>query len=456
MMNNNTSCINADLTNSLHREYSFYSIAKWLNHSKNVEKIKERRYYEVMPVTAQLVPTLHCNFNCPRCSYGQLKKNIASRHKQALMNMSGETMKLIIKRLGEAGIKGLVFTGGGEPTLNPFLIDGMQYATEIGLNIGLFTNGSLLSEDKIRKILELKPTFLRITLDAGTQTVHQLLNGYDKKCNYFAKILNNLEFMAKEKVRLGLKTTIGVGVSVEPVNLNDLVEVAKVLRLIAEKKPIGGIDYVVFRPVVNYRYGKFFKNVAPMLEFLQKEMPDYYEAYKNYLYKGVQLPSKLFKQANAIIEGPVHSILSGTSVEVVNIRTKMLGVASANRPFSKCRASPWYIFIGPDGTVYNCVELGLDPRVSIGNLLTHSLDEIWSSFRHQEVLDYINHEGLNNLCPPVCLYYEMNALFEKLDNLFQSDEAKHNIALHWIEEQEKKLELECENGKLRKQDMSFI
>ncbi len=437
----------------LHREYSYYAMAKWLYYPGRVAKVKKRKFHEVRPVTAQIVPTLHCNFSCPRCSYGRSKEKVISLQHKSLTNMDRSAMFSIIDSLRDAEIKGVVFTGGGEPTLNPYLMDGMCYASQKGIKIGLFTNGSILTPHKISSILDLNPTFLRISLDAGTPLTHSLIHGYDITQGHFQNILKNLESMAKEKVRRNYDTTIGVGVSVEPVNLNNLTEIAIELRRINDKKPEGGIDYLVFRPVVNYRCGGYEQRVAPVLEYLKKNKKQHFQAYWDYIYKGKQLPGDIFEQANKIIDNSVTEILKGSGIDVINIRTKMLGVTKKNRPFSKCRACPWYIFIGPDATVYNCVELGLIPRVGIGNLLTQSLSEIWESPLRKDVLDYIDSEGLQKLCPPICLYYEMNELFEKLDKELSKNSSG---AYKWIEEQENGISLEKSNGLLSQKHIEFI
>jgi radical SAM protein with 4Fe4S-binding SPASM domain len=446
----------ADLTADLHQENSYYAFGKWLYHPEQVEHVKEGNFRAVTPVTVQLIPTLYCNFGCPRCSYGQAKEDMSIHKDQTLMHMNLPTMMTIIDRLEEAGLKAIVFTGGGEPTLNKHLIEGMAYARGKGFKIGLFTNGSLLDQEKIEAMMSLEPTFLRVSLDAGSPVAHRLLHGYTEKHGYFDTILKNLKVMAKTRQRLGLTTTIGVGVSVEPINLNDLVQVARRLREISQCEPDGGIDYLVFRPMVNYDKGKFFHMAKPLLEQLKQDMPEYYQDYRAYMYEGKQLPARLFARASEIIDGPVREVLADTGIQVINIRTKMIGITRNQRPFHKCRASSWYIFVGPDGTVYNCVELGLDPRVALGNLQTHSLAEIWQSEQRRKVLDYIDSAGLNNLCPPVCLYYELNTLFEKLDRLFQAGEDRRAQALRWIAHHEALVQVELETGKFTQAHHDFI
>jgi radical SAM protein with 4Fe4S-binding SPASM domain len=445
-----------NLTSNLHQDYSYFAFGKWFYYPERVACVRKGNFRDVMPVTVQLIPSLYCNFSCPRCCYGGSKENIKALGERKAMLMDADTMAAIIDRLSDSGIKGIVFTGGGEPTLNAHLIDGMRYAVQKGIKAGLFTNGSLLTETKIFQLLELEPTFIRVSLDAGTLEVHRLLHGYTDKHNYFPKVLENIERLAKGKLHRKANTTIGIGVTVEPVNLNDLVEVAKRLCEIVSRSPRGGVDYLAFRPTVNYQGGKSFRAAQPVLDYLKKKAPEYYEAYYDFMHRWKQLPTQLFEEANQVITGEVSQLLSDTGIQLINIRTKMLGITQPNRPFRKCRASPWYIFIGPDGTVYSCVDLGLDPRVAIGNLLTQSLSEIWESPRRQEVMDFIDNDGLHTLCPPVCVNYELNSLFEKLDEAIQVAGSQRHEALEWIDEQEAHVQTEIADGVYSQPHREFI
>jgi radical SAM protein with 4Fe4S-binding SPASM domain len=444
-----------NLTTRLHPDYLYFACGKWLYYPERVACVKRGKFREVTPVTVQLIPSLYCNFSCPHCCYGHSKEKIKAQGERQAMLMEADAMSVVIDRLSAAGIKGVVFTGGGEPTTHPHLIDGMRYAAQKGLKVGLFTNGSLLTETKIHQLIALEPTFIRVSLDAGTPEIHRLMHGYSEQRNYLPTVLENITLLAKEKLRQNVKTTIGVGVCVEPINLNDLVNVGQRLDEITHQIPTGGIDYLVFRPTVNYQGGKYLRAAEPLLNYVKAHIPEYYTAYYDYLYQGQQLPAQLFERANQIIAGEVAPLLNETGLQVINVRTKMLGVTQTTHPFQKCRASPWYIFVGPDGTVYNCAELGLDPRVAIGNLLTQTLDEIWQGQRRQAVMDFIDQHGLQTICPPVCLYYELNSLFEKLDRSLADEKQRHE-ALAWIDEQEAHVQAEVASGVSSQPHREFI
>lgn len=226
-------------------------------------------------------------------------------------------------------------------------------------------------------------------------------------------------YLLTKKVKRKSQTTIGVCVTLEPINILDLDKIATIIRFIYSMSPKGGIDYVVFRLVVNFIKGKFYDSADPVLEYLKskRELRKFYQMYHNFLYEGAQLPASFFKLAQSKIESEVKPILNGTDIKVIYLKSKFEGINNKTHPFKTCLASPWYIYVGSDGTVYHCCDLGLNSQVAIGNLLNNTLQEIWQSEKRKKVTEFINSEGLNTLCPPICALYDLNKFFSKIESL---------------------------------------
>ena len=90
--------------------------------------------YDYLCEVAHLEISNTCNMDCSYCYVpnkggGELSK---------------EQWILIIDRLHDYGVFQITF-GGGEPTLVPYLIELAEYANELGLNVGMTTNGSTLT-----------------------------------------------------------------------------------------------------------------------------------------------------------------------------------------------------------------------------------------------------------------------------------------------------------------------
>ncbi|MBU1999005.1 MAG: glycogen/starch synthase, partial [Candidatus Omnitrophica bacterium] len=409
-------------------QYGAMTTGKWLLHSERLDKVYRGDFYGITPVTVQFIPSLLCDYRCPTCSYGKSKEKIRLLKSQGLLEksslfMSLENMKKFLSSLKESGVKGVIFTGGGEPFMNPQTINGIRYAVEKGLIVGVFTNGSLLNRRLIGEIIDAGVNFLRISLNAGTPEIHKLFHGVNTE-KVFAKVLRNLELFAEAIRKKRSPLELGVGVIINPLNIDNLIEIANRVKEIDARHP-GVICYISYRPTVRYVGGCQDTPVTRMaLEYVRqhKVLQKYYPAYYNFLYGGYQFPRELFDEAVRILQTDVKPLLKENSIDVWVPSARMEGIWQKQKPFNECLSCPWVSFIGPDGTVYHCVELGLDERVAYGNLQKESFSQIWQGQQRKSVVDYINREGLGSICPPVCLLYEYNIVFGLLKQALMSED----------------------------------
>ena len=86
----------------------------------------------------------------------------------------------IIDQIVDFGVRSITFTGGGEPLTNKNIDDAIEYASDVGLNIGLVTNGGLLNNE-INQSVNHCCRFIRVSIDAGTVETHHKLHGTKNK-----------------------------------------------------------------------------------------------------------------------------------------------------------------------------------------------------------------------------------------------------------------------------------
>jgi len=103
--------------------------------------------------------TNRCNLNCPWCCTREARlKNPVDMSIDLVYRIIDKAFKLRI---------GVVFSGGGEPTLHPNFKDIMKYATKC-LGVGLVSNGT--NTTRIREYLEImknhKNFWVRLSLNA--------------------------------------------------------------------------------------------------------------------------------------------------------------------------------------------------------------------------------------------------------------------------------------------------
>ena len=72
------------------------------------------------------------------------------------------------KDISQTQTKSISFTGGGEPTMNPHLKEAVQYIkANSNIEMGMFTNGSMLERFDLFETIVKSMTWIRISLDSG-------------------------------------------------------------------------------------------------------------------------------------------------------------------------------------------------------------------------------------------------------------------------------------------------
>lgn len=110
-----------------------------------IEAIR-RLFYLVpsLPEVAQIEITNRCNFNCAMCQRIPLKV--------PLKDMEESVYRRIIDRFEP--IKEVTLTGWGEPLMHPKIIKMIEYAKKKDRWVSLTSNGSLLTRDLAKKLIQ--------------------------------------------------------------------------------------------------------------------------------------------------------------------------------------------------------------------------------------------------------------------------------------------------------------
>jgi len=106
---------------------------------RTIESIVEKQF--IPPVHVQLCPTNKCTRQCRFCSCSDRDKSLELPFK-AILRIMQEFKKL--------GCRSVTITGGGEPLLHPSIADIIYSLSEMGISIGLVTNGDVI--DRLRAL----------------------------------------------------------------------------------------------------------------------------------------------------------------------------------------------------------------------------------------------------------------------------------------------------------------
>lgn len=383
-------------------------IPKWILAEKNFDSIMAQRWEDIRPVTAEFVPTLNCDYRCAQCSYGEPKKNLDlwmkedgrgfSTNFSDEFHMSEETMQLTIDRLVEGGVKNILFTGGGEPFANPRItLDGMRYAKEKGMTIGLYSNGSLLTDKMIDEIMEISPLFFRISVYGSNPEAFADYTNQAPKT--FDRVLQNIKKLARRKIETGSQTQLGLSYLLHPKTIPGITNFPEALSSVLTDEEFAAISFCRFTPAVDY-------------------------------FGGEQHSQSLMTQTFAEIEEQVKPKLEEKGIEA-KLYHHRLNDLNSSKTYSQCRASGWYLEVGPSGDAYLCCEKLFVPEFKIGNLTQQTVEEVYTSELRRQVLGRVNQQDCSE-CPTLCKPHELNKIFDEVGGLI--DEGKGDLVRRWREE----------------------
>jgi len=107
---------------------------------KHLDRLKNLQNGFVTPIMLHVIPTHRCQLNCVHCCFKNRKDRNA--------DMPLDIFIKAISRFFTLNTKAIEFTGGGDPTLWPYINEAMIICHSLDMKIGLITNG--LALDKIK------------------------------------------------------------------------------------------------------------------------------------------------------------------------------------------------------------------------------------------------------------------------------------------------------------------
>lgn len=174
--------------------------------------------------------TNHCNQKCIGCwLYSPLLKN-KPEAKVLKRQLSFESARRLIDELAELGTKRIRFTGGGEPFLHPEIMKLIAQAKAKGLICCVTTNFTLLNNEMIKDLIQLKLDELAISLWASNQNTYQKTHPASGQ-EAFEKIKENIQFLTQEKKTAPLVTLCNVICSLNYLEVEEMFKFALKMKV---------------------------------------------------------------------------------------------------------------------------------------------------------------------------------------------------------------------------------
>ena len=185
-----------------------FQVLKKLNPKKIAEHyldilgVLDGSYAYKGPFCVQIDLTNNCNNDCIGCWCNSplLKdKRISAIMKQQTLPL--EVVKNTINQLNDMGTREIYFAGGGEPFMHPNIMEILEYAKSLGLRCYINTNFTLVTEDIVKRLIELKVDNLVVSVWAGKPETY-LKTHPNKSHEMFFQIKGMLKLLNSMKQEL--------------------------------------------------------------------------------------------------------------------------------------------------------------------------------------------------------------------------------------------------------------
>jgi cyclic pyranopterin phosphate synthase len=336
-------------------------------HPDIISKFMNGNIVDMYPANIEISPSGSCNLRCIFCAqaYQEYKPEFLNK------KLAVDTCQA----MWENGLKALEVAGEGEPLLNPDTPDMLNEIKRVGVDVGLSTNGILLSEEICEHSLA-SLTWTRISLNAGSSETYNCVHGLHKGASIYDKVLENISCAVNVKKRKSLDTTIGVQLVLIPENSKEVIALAKELKKI-------GVDYFSVKP--------FSKHPKTTWDFHHEETNDYC-GYNEIRQELISLQSEHF------------AILA---------RERSMKRIQEHRKYSKCHGIALWAYISSNGDLWPCLAFIGDSEYKYGNLYDQPFLELWKSENRKEITRKMAEMNISD-CRKLCRLEYINEYLEQL------------------------------------------
>jgi uncharacterized Fe-S cluster-containing radical SAM superfamily protein len=353
----------------------------------------------VPPMTMEWAPVLACDADCPLCPFrrSRLKleqgtvtpgKIASSDDKHAA---SLETAHRVLEAAYEGGVRGVLFTGGGEPLVWEHLLDALKYSSDLSMDNCMYTNGFRLGDEGSLAHSLLSPqnhlVFVRVSVNAMSRGVVRKHWGLDvievdRQIEGLAALLHARNNLVGEYEAAGRSVpSIQISTIIDRQNVEDLPAICDtVARVFRAVRVVRGVeDVMVVRPLTIH--GR----------------PNGYSTHDHddSVVRGIVSECGAGGRGANVLAAAGLAVYLGFGLSEVEGGQVPTYSALVEREYAS-RDVSWsnglFLTVGPDGTVYPTTERNCDEKWAIGSLLDQSVRDIYSSDRRQSILAMLNSE----------------------------------------------------------------
>lgn len=332
------------------------------------------------PFIVEFDPTTNCNLACPDCISGSLLNQ---------GQIDRIRIKTLVREMIDAGIRGVILIGGGEPMMHPDAGWMIREFGEAGVKIGITTNGLYL-----RKNLDVTARYaswVRVSMDAGSPETFARIRPSRTGKSLFKTAIDNMAAYARVKTgKLGYSFMVfsegdygfkGIALSKDRVqDLSHIKTNAHEIYAAAKLAKHLGCNYFEVKPMYDVNHFSVIQKDA--IADIVEEQIDY---------------------AKALEDGDFKVI------EAVKLRATLRGESNLEpKPYHRCAVAHLRTLVTPSG-VYVCPYFRGSELKKVGDISTMSFLDMWHSAHRARVMERLD-PSVD--CPMHCIRHESNLSIE--------------------------------------------
>ena len=318
----------------------------------------------VYPISCEVSLSSACNHRCIFCALDYTGFKPRFMDKDVILDT--------LKKLHAKGLKSVVFSGEGEPFLNKYAPDIINASRQMGLDVGVSSNGAVFSHNKSNECLGLI-SWIRFSVAAGTAALYSQIHNTSE--SDFHTAISNISNAVEVRNANDYKTTIGVQMILIPENVSEVSLLAEMVKEI-------GVDYFTVKP-----YSQNPNSINRMNGLI-----DY----------------------NSLVEIEKDLAKLQTNRYKIYFRREAMQNLYKDRGYDKCYGMNFFTHIDTLGNVAPCITMIGDSEYSFGNIYERDILEIWNN--KTEIVNKIMDEGTDS-CREICRLDAMNKYLYELKNL---------------------------------------
>lgn len=341
------------------------------------------RAYPPKKVTLEL--TFRCNLKCQMCPlvhWQKTKSGSSEMPMRAENELTVEEIKKTIDELKRLGTKAILLTGG-EPFLRKDMREIMSYIKSKGLYCSILSNGTVITKEKAKDIVDSGVDVLSISVD-GPENIHNEIRGRDYAFENIKKAVRLIKEYQKEQAKDGPRLLFNCTIS--SLNSNRIDEVVDSARQLG----VGKVEFMYL-----------FYTTDKQDKETQEDMPNRNVKPENQILPEHLRNIEIDNLKRAIKRSQEKAYEAGIEVSFSpSLKEHEIERRFYDDKFAYCSKCffPWYeTRIDPQGNVYPC-----SMNINMGNIRESSMEDIWNNGAYVNFRRKLRKKGLFPTCYKCC------------------------------------------------------